>query len=252
MVSRVPRLVALRRKSMRVGYISLDAAGRTGEGNPLTNIKVRQAIFHAIDRASMAKQLMQGGARVLDTPCFPTQFGCDATAAVHYDYNPDTARKLAEAGYPDGFSTELVTYELPQLANAIQGYLKAVGIDAKLTIVQTAAEVTRSQEGLNPLDAGDWGSYSINDVSAILPYFFAGSPSNYPRDPDVEALVVAGGSINDPDQRRKAYSEAIRLVTERALWLPLYTYAITYGFSRELNFRPLQDEIPRFYLATWR
>ena len=105
-ITRVLTLQALRSELMRIGYISLDAAGRTGAGNPLTNEKVRQAIFHAIDRAFMAKQLMQGGSRPLDTPCYPTQFGCDVTAAKHYDYDPAKARALlAEAGYPNGFKT---------------------------------------------------------------------------------------------------------------------------------------------------
>jgi peptide/nickel transport system substrate-binding protein len=65
-ITRVPALQALRSESMRIGYLSLDAAGRTGAGNPLTKLKVRQAIFHAIDRDAIARQLMQGGSRPLD------------------------------------------------------------------------------------------------------------------------------------------------------------------------------------------
>jgi peptide/nickel transport system substrate-binding protein len=62
-INRIPTLQAVRAESMRYGMVSLDAAGRTGAGNPLTNLKVRQAIFYAIDRATIAKQLVQGGAR---------------------------------------------------------------------------------------------------------------------------------------------------------------------------------------------
>ena len=83
-VGRVPNLQAIRAESMRVEYLGMDAAGRTGADNPLTKDKVRQAIVYAIDRAAMAKQLMQGGSRAIDTPCYPTQFGCDAGAAMHY------------------------------------------------------------------------------------------------------------------------------------------------------------------------
>ena len=252
-VNRMPTVQALRSESMRIGYINMDAAGRTGAGNPLTNLKVRQAIFHAIDRETMAKQLVQGGSRSLDAPCYPKQFGCDVGAAMPYPYDPAKARQLlAEAGYPNGFDTELVTYVLPSWAGAMQNYLKAVGINARLSVLQVGAVVQRSIAGQNPMEAGDWGSYSINDVSAILPQYFGGGANDYTRDPEIVELVKAGGSTTDPDQRRKAYSAAIKLVTERAYWLPMYTYTITYGLSRQLNFKPYPDELPRFYLSSWK
>ncbi len=252
-VGQLPNLLALRGDSIRIGFLGLDAAGRTGAGNPLTKLKVRQAIFHAIDRAAMARQLMQGDARPLDAPCYPTQFGCDVTAATRYDYDPAQARALlAEAGYPNGFDTELVTYELPQFTGAMRTALKAVGINADITNLQIAPQVRRAAEGRVPLNAGNWGSYSINDVSAILPVFFTGGPQDYARDAELQKLVEAGGSVADADQRRKNYADAIRIITEKAYWLPLYTYNVTYGMSRELNFKPFADELPRFYLATWR
>jgi peptide/nickel transport system substrate-binding protein len=252
-INRLPNLMAQRAESMRVGYVNMDAAGRTGAGNPFTNVKVRQAVFHAVDRAAMAKNLVQGGSRVPDAPCFPTQFGCDGTAAVKYDYNPEKARKLlAEAGFPNGFDTELVTYELPQWSGALQGYLHAVGIRAKITQITVSAFVTRSLKGENPMELGGWGSYSINDASAILPQYFTGGGNDYARDAEVKAAVEAGGTTTDADQRRKHYSQAIRLVTERAYWLPMFTHSITYGHVRTLNFKPYPDELPRFYLASWK
>ncbi len=252
-ISRVPGLQALRAESMRIAYLSLDAAGRTGADNPLTKLKVRQAIAHAIDRATLARQLAQGGSRVLEAACYPTQFGCDPAAATRYDYDPAAARKLlAEAGYPDGFDTELVTYILPQYGSALQGYLQAVGINARLSQLPTAAVVQRAADGQNPMTAGTWGSYSINDVSAILPVFFAGGPDDYARDAELERLVRAGGDTTDADERRRDYSAALRRVSEQMDWLPLCTYVTTYAFSRQLNFKPFPDELPRFFLSSWR
>ncbi len=252
-LARLPTVQALRAETMRIAYISIDAAGRTGADNPLTKEKVRQAIMYAVDRDSMARQLMQGGSRVLDAPCFPTQFGCDQQAATHYAYDPAKARALlAEAGYPDGFETELVAYLLPQWTGAVQNYLKAVGINARVSQLQVGAAIQRSMEGKNPLDMASWGSYSINDASAVLPHFFDGGAYDYMRDPAVTKLVLEGGSTTDPDQRRKAYTEAIRLISQKAAFLPLFTYVKTYAFARTLNFKAYQDEMPRFYLSTWK
>ena len=81
-VNKMPYLQAVRKESMRIGYLQIDAAGRTGPDNPLTNVKVRQAIWHAIDRQTFADKLVTGGSRVPPAPCFPSQFGCDGEVSV--------------------------------------------------------------------------------------------------------------------------------------------------------------------------
>src|ERR1700704_191776 len=252
-VGKLPTLAAVRKESMRVGYLSLDAAGRTGADNPITKLKVRQAIWHAIDRQAIADKLVTGGSRVPGAPCFPTQFGCNGEAATLYDYNPAKAKALlVEAGYPDGFDLELTSYVLPQWGSAVQNYLLAVGIRAKLNQLQVAALIQRAKAGELRAYLGSWGSYSINDVSAIMPNFFDGGADDYARDPDVQKWLIEGGSSNDPEARNKAYSAAIQRITQQAYFLPLHTYVTTYGYSKQLDFTPYPDELPRFYLAKWK
>jgi peptide/nickel transport system substrate-binding protein len=238
---------------MRVGFLYLDAAGRTGADNPMTKLKVRQAIWHAIDRQAIADKLVTGGSRVPGAPCFPSQFGCNGEAATLYDYNPAKAKQLlSEAGYPDGFDLELTSYVLPQWGSAVQNYLLAVGIRAKLNQLQVAALIQRAKAGELRSYLGSWGSYSINDVSAIMPNFFDGGADDYARDPDVQKSLVEGGSSNDPEARNKAYSAAIQRITQQAYFLPLHTYVTTYGYSRQIEFTPYADELPRFYLSKWK
>ena len=254
----LPFLTAVRAESMRVNLLNVDAAGRSGADNPLTKLKVRQAVFHAIDRESMAKNLMQGGARVPDAPCFPTQFGCDAAAAVKYAYDPAKAKQLlAEAGYPNGLELDIASYLLPQFEGAIQNYLKAVGIDAKINHLQVQATIQRVQEGKTQIDLGNWGSYSINDVSAFLPQYFSGAQDGFStndkaHDAEVQSLVKAGGSSTDPEDRKKSYSAAIKRITEQALILPLFTSVVPYAYRKELNFQTWPDELPRYYLSSWK
>jgi peptide/nickel transport system substrate-binding protein len=252
-IARVPTLAALRHESMRIALMNLDAAGRSGANNPLTNVLVRRAIFHAIDRETFAKQLVQGGARVPDGPCYFTQFGCDPAAEVHYDYDPAKAKALlAEAGYPNGFETELVNTILPQWAGAVQNYLGAVGIRAKVTTLQATAGFGRYEKGDVPLYMSSWGSYSINDVSAILPYWFNSNVDDPAQDKEVTALLKQGGSVVDPEERKKAYSAALHRITDQAYIVPLSTYVTTYGISRQLAFTAYADEMPRFYESSWK
>src|SRR5690242_17508143 len=251
-INKMPYLQAVRQESMRIGYLSIDAAGRTGAGNPLTKLKVRQAIFHAINRQEFADKLVTGGSRVPPAPCFPSQFGCDAKAAVKYDYDPKKAKELlAEAGYPNGFDIEFVTYVQPtSWPAAVQNYLAAVGIRAKINQLQVAPAIDKAHKGEAPLYMGSWGSYSINDVSAIMPVMFGeGALDNYSKDPELEKLIAEGGNTSDKAVRAKAYSAAIKIATEKAYWLPINTYVNTYAFSKALEFKTYADELPRFYLA---
>ena len=167
-VNRMPHLQAVRKELMRVGYLSLDA------GRPHRR---RQSHDQAQGApGDLARDRPQGDRRQARhrrqprsaAPCFPSQFGCDAEIAVTYDYDPAKAKQLlAEAGYPDGFDVELASYVLPQWGSAVQNYLLAVGIRAKLNQLQTAALIQRAKAGELRMYLGSWGSFSINDVSAI-------------------------------------------------------------------------------------
>jgi peptide/nickel transport system substrate-binding protein len=252
-ISRVPGLQAVRADSMRIGYLAMDAAGREGARDPFTDERVRRAVVQAIDREALARQFGAGVTRVLDAPCFPTQFGCDQPAAGHLPYDPTRSRQLlAEAGYPDGFATELVSYVLPQWSNAVQNYLRAVGIDAAVRQLQPAGAADLARAGHVPLLLGTWGSNSINDVAAILPHFFGGGPFDQVRDPELEGLIQQAAGTQDADQRRAAYLAVIRRISAQSFFLPLHVMVATYGFSHELNFHPSSDEIPRFFQATWK
>lgn len=252
-VNKLPNLMAVRKESMRIGYLSIDAAGRSSPGNPLTNVKVRQAIFHALDRQAMADKIITGGSRVPHAPCYPPQFGCDGEAAAKYNYDPAKAKQLlAEAGFPNGFETELVSYNPPQWTAAVQNYLQAVGIKPRVSQLQVAAAIQRAWKGENPLYFGSWGSYSINDVSANMPNFFTGGNDDYARDAELKGLLEQGGATNDPEKRKAAYSAAIKIATEKAYWVPMFTFVTIYAHTKQLAFTPYSDELPRYYLAKWQ
>ena len=251
-IDAVPGRTGVLGSTMRIAFVGLDAAGRTGADNPLTNEKVRKAISHAIDKKTIVANLVGGDGEVIDVPCYPMQFGCDTDAAVVYDYDPEKAKALLEeAGYGDGFTVSMTSYRDRARAEAVQAYLAAVGITANLEMLQARASFSGWREGKTAVWYGDWGSFSIADAQASLGNFFDGSSNDGFRDEEVMALVAEAAATVDEEVRKTAYAKAIELITERAYMVPMHTVVMGYAYDSNLKFTPNVDEIPRFFLASW-
>ena len=252
-VNRMPNLHAVRKESMRIGYLALDAAGRTGADNPMTKLKVRQAIWHAIDRQAIADKLVTGGSRVPPAPCFPPQFGCDGEIAVLYDYNPAKAKQLlAEAGYPNGFDVEL-----DQLHAAAMG-LGGAELPAGGRHPRQAQPA--SGAGAGPAREGGRAARLSRQLGQLLDQRRVGDHAELLRRRrrrlrarSRRDQMAGGGRIVE---RRGGAQEGLLgggpAHHRAAYWAPLHTYVTTYGHSKALDFTPYADELPRFFLAKWK
>ena len=96
---------------LRVVYLGLDCLRRDPTSQAaLQDIRVRQAIAHAIDADGIIYHVLGGiGARTA-TGVTSMHFGYDGDAP-RYAYNPEKAKHLlAEAGYDHGLRLNLHTY----------------------------------------------------------------------------------------------------------------------------------------------
>ncbi len=239
--------------SLRVGFVILDAIGYTGRNNPLTKLEVRQAMNHAINREAIVRHIVKGSSKVIHSACHPVQFGC-AQDVKKYDYNPQKAKALlAKAGYENGFAFELWAYREKSVAEAITADLHKVGIRAKLRYVKlsTLSRARKSRE--IPAYFATWGSGSTADTAAIATFHFSPTTNrNLSRDKEVEKYVMAAEGTLDPAKRKEAYARALRLIAERALWIPLYSFTLNYLTSNDLAFEAPKDGLPRLFLARWK
>jgi len=85
-----------------------------------------------------------------------------------------------------------------------------------------------------------------------MPYFFSQTVDDLARDPEVTAALKEGGSVVDPEARKRAYSKAINLITDRAYWLPVSTDLKVYAVSKDHDFTAYADEMPRFFWSKWK
>ncbi len=250
-VKTVPGLVTAAGETMRIGYLYFDAAGRAGK-SPLQDFRVRRAIAHAINRPEFAKTFFGSEAQVLKAPCFPTQFGCSQDGP-QYEFDLAKAKQLlSEAGYANGFETDFYAFRPRQWDDALAGYMRAIGVKANIQFMQYPAMRDKNHAGTTPLSFADWGSYSINDVSAMLPNFFAGTPDDFAQDKEVQAWLNDAGATTDAARRSADYKNAITRIMDQMYMLPLNSYSIYYAYTSDLDFKPYKDEIPRYYLYGWK
>ncbi len=106
-------------------------------GSPFADLRVRRAVEHAIDKQALAKTFTLGLGQIGNQYAPPKSWGSNPSVKG-YSYDPAKARKLlAEAGYPNGFKTKLISVAIPFFADpvvAVQSYLEKVGIIAEVEI----------------------------------------------------------------------------------------------------------------------
>jgi peptide/nickel transport system substrate-binding protein len=251
-LARMKKITVKNGMTMRIGYLAMDASNKTGKNPPTTKLKVRQALAHAIDRETIVKTLIRGQSEVIHSACFPTQFGCTKDL-TKYEYNPEKAKKLlAEAGYPNGFSIDFYGYRDRPSLEAIINYWKAVGIKANLVYQKYPAVRDGLRGGKVALVNLTWGSYSINDVSAITSHFFKLGADDLARDEQVkEWLDIADNSV-DTKVREENYKKALQRIAAQCYWIPTWSYNFNFAYDADLDFTPTPDEISRFFLMKWK
>jgi peptide/nickel transport system substrate-binding protein len=245
------QLTVANESTMRIGYIVMDAAARGGD-SPFTKKEVRQAVGYAIDRKAIVENLLKGSSEVINSACYPTQFGCTQDVPS-YSYDPAKAKELlAKAGYPDGFTTSFYAYRDRPYAEAMMSYLNAVGIKADLKFLQYSALRDMQKKG----DAGfgflTWGSNSISDVSAITSLFFEKGDQDFAHDDQVAEWLKAGDTTVDEAKRKEDYAKALTKIADEAYWIPLFSYNTNYVFTKDIDFKPTPDEIVRFFDMSWK
>jgi len=202
---------------------------------PFDDVRVRQAANHAINRASLVDDVLQGSATVANSPT-PPAFGSAHNPDIKgYDYNPERAKQLlAEAGYPNGVDVTFYVTEggsgmldpIP-MGEAIQADLRAVGINATIQTFEWNSflgEVNPGMKGKANIAQMAW----MTDEPSTLPFLTlrtnawpeqGGFNSGYYSNPRVDALLEAAQVATDPAERDQLYRDMQELVVADAPWV---------------------------------
>lgn len=186
-------------------------------------LKVRQALDLALDRDKYIEAVYLGNAVPASGLLPQTYYGSKVARTVQ---NIEKAKKLlAEAGYPNGFKTNLwypsiARPYLPngkQLAVMVQNDLKKIGVEAELVTMEWATFWAKLQQGEHDLAIIGWNGLTANADTFFSPLLSCASAeggTNYSRlcDPKLQDLVDFARTTTELNKIKATYQEAEKLV----------------------------------------
>lgn len=216
---------------LHTGYITMNVTQA-----PFDKVEVRRAVNMAINKDRIV-QVINGRAVPANQPLPPSMPGYTKDYAG-YKYDVEGAKKLlAEAGYADGFETELFVMNTdpnPRIAQAIQQDLKAIGINASIKSLAQANVIEAGGAGTAPMIwSGGMGWIAdfpdpANFYGPILGCAGAIEGGwNWSKycNPELDKLATEADSIVDPakaDERLAKWSEIYMKIMEDAPWAPVF------------------------------
>jgi peptide/nickel transport system substrate-binding protein len=210
---------------------------------PFDDVRVRQAINYAVDRESILKNVLEGRGELLRGPFSSGWPGFDPSLPM-YPYDVAKARQLlAEAGYPNGFQTELTTSDGiwlkdREVAEAIASYLDAVGIKVQIVPREVVKLFTDRLNGnFEGIIMTPWATYHESDRMLSIHFYRA----KYLTDETLNGLMEKQRQILDPEARLKALRDVGRHIHEQAYLLEVHSQDEYWAARKSLNWKPLQS-----------
>jgi peptide/nickel transport system substrate-binding protein len=191
---------------------------------PLGDVRVRQAIQHAVDLEAIVQLVLDGNGTPA-TSALASAFGDYKDDLPQYPYDPDAAMALLEeAGYADGFELTYLNIGFPvyqRVAEVIQENLAAVNINLTVesyTVAELVANANTGEYGMT------FFYYTYSDPDILHLILRTGGPFGWTNndDPEFDALLDEQRVVIDPEARRELLHQAQQYINENALVLLLW------------------------------
>ncbi len=224
-----PTVVIHREKAFHMWVLRTQPCTSTYEAldPPFNDRRVRQALGLAIDKKRLLK-LAWGDAGTVQIGVVPNFPPFSLPETDQLEYNPEKAKKLlAEAGFPNGFKTQLLTWTAEYMtrpAQVIQEMLGKVGIEVELKLLEQAQYFNTVYTYKYPLslhvmtagyDPDDWIDHYFGPHDHTTTYKWC--------NPRVWELNEKQRKILEVNQRAKLIHEIQRELIKDATHICLYT-----------------------------
>ena len=246
-LTQTPNIKVIEGVENRIIFIGMDQArdellySNVKGKNPFKDIRVRQALYQAVDIDAINKNTMRGLSKptgaILPSPVMSTP---DIEKRLPFD--KEKAKKLlAEAGYPNGFE---VTLDCPnnryvndeKICQALAAMWSQIGVNTSVTAMPRANYFPKLEKLDTSLYMLGWGGASIDPIFILQPVLHTANSKgdgdyNYGRysNPKFDALVDQVKTELDVEKRRKLINEALMLQHDELLHIPLHRQVIPWA-----------------------
>ncbi len=218
---------------------------------PFNNKALRQAIALAIDRVELKTVLLRGFGEPARGPVVPGLWWYDpGFKGVPYDLE-QARKKLAEAGYPNGFRFKFSVSNVPQWirqAELIQAQLQKINVTMEFELVNPADQYAQTVQRKINWTHTNWTQRA--DPHGLLSFLYhskGGANSTGYSNPRVDELLDKAAAMFDPQQRKPLYQEVERIVVDDAPYVFLnYTSEFAVMSRKVENWEWIPDLVPRF------
>lgn len=209
---------------------------------PFDNPLVREAVAHALNFEEIRQAVFLDNCIEINNVMHPSnEFYSDVES---YDFDIEKAKELlAEAGYPNGFSTFIAVDEGTVdngVATIMQSQLKKVGIDLEVKTMDATAYnalIAPSSEEKVPMGVVHFSGYTYGADSALRSNFHSEGPQNYSNffDPYVDDLLDRAVAETDKDTRKQMYAEVEQYLVDQAMWFPVCVELNVIGMKKDVE-----------------
>jgi peptide/nickel transport system substrate-binding protein len=249
-------LDALKQSHPRLRYQDMLANNATTiwmrtDKSPFTDVRVRRAMSHAIDRQGLIEAVWMRGELSPAVPRGLAEWSLPVEhlgeGAKYYRHDQQEARRLlTEAGYAKGFKTTLNATggygrDMLDAVQMVQRYLKEVGIEVELKIQEYGAYQATTGQG--KYEGMSMGPYALgwDPDSSLYGQYMPDQLRNrgHVNDPKLAAMVKEQRRLKDPEARKQLIFDIQRYAAEQQYYVYLSSQVITASWQPYMqNFAP--------------
>ena len=222
-----PTVTLLKQVGAHVWYLGIN-----NDKKPFQDKRVRQAMNYAVNKEAIVRDVLKGTGSTSAGPVLPGTWGADA-GLKPYPYDPERAKKLlAEAGFPNGFSTTLWVPESGSgmqspvaMSTVIQSNLKAVGINVTLQTFEWGAFIAKLRSKEQELFALSWMAGNEDPDMVMYPLLHSsqwtpGGPNRAMyKNEKFDDLLHQARLSTDEKKRAELYRQAQRMLHDDPPWI---------------------------------